>query len=324
MIPLDRLQQIIPADQALANKALSVALQQIAGISNTNLPTLSETISVLETNRDLPLINALTEAVPASIANYYINTLGQGNGANNNVLIMDVLGTAAGWISTDALANTVVTFNTMDLSYLTEIYDTMLDVVNGVYTGPDTVDPMLFVTTIPSGLPAAGTYGPDTTANATIDSAMSSGLIPVAQTEIGNIIAAYPTQISSLNTDWTAMAEQMANELVLQADANIVFADLTANARTSVYGFIYNLPSYGQDIVVGGMAQYIEAIADIITFTGQAIVATLRQGRNQQVLLSAGIISNFNIPADPNPPPPDAVLIPSEYTAQEAANLVIK
>ena len=45
MITLDRLQQIIPPDQALANKALSVALQQIAGISNNPLPTMAAVIS---------------------------------------------------------------------------------------------------------------------------------------------------------------------------------------------------------------------------------------------------------------------------------------
>jgi hypothetical protein len=324
MIALDRLQQIIPADQALANKALATALQQIGGISNLNLPVLAQTIDRLETTKDLPAVTALSVAVPAAVANYYLNTLGQGTGTNNNILITDILGTAGGFVMQPALANTVATLDTMDLSYLTEIYDTMLDVVNGVYTGPDITDPMQFATVIPLGLPAAGTYGPAATANETIDLAISSGLIPAAQTEIGNVIATYPAQISSMNTDWTAMANQLVEEQTSQASANLVFADLTANQRNSIYGFIFSLPGYALDIKQGGMTQFLEAVADITTFTGQSIVACLRQGRNQQVLNSAGIIVSSKIPSEPIPPPPDAVLIPSEYTESEAASLVIK
>jgi hypothetical protein len=54
MIAYDRLSQIIPPDMALANKALQVSLQQISGISEMNLPTLANTVSVMQTTKDLP------------------------------------------------------------------------------------------------------------------------------------------------------------------------------------------------------------------------------------------------------------------------------
>ena len=324
MIALDRLQQIIPADQALANKALATALQQIGGISNLNLPTLSRTIDQLETTKDLPDISALTVAVPPAVANYYLDTLGQGTGTNNNILITDILGTAGGFVMQPALANTVVTLDTMDLAELTLIYGTMLNVVNGVYNetspnpnSPPDPNPTITVVVIPPGTPGAGTY-------ATEDDAVSTGLIPVAQTEIANIVADYPAQVASLNQDWTAMANQLVEEQTSQAAANLVFADLTANQRNSIYGFIFSLPGYALDIKQGGMTQFIEAVADTATFAGQSIVACLRQGRNQQVLNSAGIIVSSKIPSEPVPPPPDAVLIPSEYTEAEATALVIK
>lgn len=41
MIALDRLQQIIPADQALANKALATSLAQVGGISKLTLQQFS-------------------------------------------------------------------------------------------------------------------------------------------------------------------------------------------------------------------------------------------------------------------------------------------
>jgi hypothetical protein len=324
MIALDRLQQIIPPDQALAMKALATSLQQIGGINNLNLPTLSVTVSGVETTKDLPLVTALTQAVPVATANYFINNLGDGTGENNNILITDILGTAAGWVSTDALIRTIALMSTMDLDNLTEIYEVMLDVVNGVYTEPDIMDPMMFVTTIPPGLPGAGTYGPTATANGSIDLAISTGLIPAAQAEIATLVSTYPEQTTELNQLWDSMADQVSLEQVLQAEASLVFADLTANQRTSIYGFIFSLPGYGLDIKVGGMSQFIEAVATLSTFAGQSIVACLRQGRNQQFLNSAGIITTTGIPADPEPPPADAVLIPSEYTEAEAANLVIK
>jgi hypothetical protein len=320
MIALDRLQQIIPADQALANKALATALQQIGGITNLNLPTLAQTIDQLETTKDLPAVTALSVAVPAAVADYYLNTLGQGTGSNNNILITDVLGTVGGFVMQPALANTVAILATMDLAELTLIYQTMLNVVNGVYTEPNPnspPDPNLTIVVIPPGTPGAGTY-------ATEDDAVSTGLIPVALTEIANIVAAYPTQVASLNQDWTDMANQLVEEQTSQASANLIFADLTANQQNSIYGFIFSLPGYALDIKQGGMTQFIEAVADITTFTGQSIVACLRQGRNQQVLNSAGIIVSSKIPSEPVPPPPDAVLIPSEYTESEAAALVIK
>ena len=74
---------------------------------------------------------------------------------------------------------------------------------------------------------------------------------------------------------------------------------------------------------VGGQAQLIEGVGDLTTFTGQAVIAAMREGRNQIGLQSVGITTNGPIPADPNPPPLQANLIPSTYTAQQAANIVV-
>jgi hypothetical protein len=94
MITLDRLQNIIPPDQALANKALATSLKQIGGINNLSLPQLSLATGAVQTTRDLPQITALTQATPASVANYYINSLATGTGTNDNILVTDILGTA--------------------------------------------------------------------------------------------------------------------------------------------------------------------------------------------------------------------------------------
>lgn len=311
MIALDRLQQIIPADQALANKALATSLQQIAGISNLTLPQLAQAASLMQTTRDLPAITALTTAVPPSVADYYTSTLNTGTGVNNTILIMDILGTAAGWNLTEPLVNTVEIFSTMNLSTLTTIYSTMQAVVDGTYG-----DPVTGPVVIPSG-PYAGTY-----ANANV--VFSSTLIPAAQNEITSLASTYASQVTELNADWTTMAQQSSREISLQASAGIDFATFTANQQSSIYGFIYSLPGYALNTEVGGTTQLIEAIADLTTFTGQAIIACFRQERNQAILSASGIQTTNQIPSESNPPPAQATLIPAEYSENEAANLVIK
>lgn len=320
----ERLQQIIPVDQALANKALGMALSQISGIEFNPLPFFANVVENLETTQDLPLISALTQAVPSSTANFYTNTLADGSGPNNTLLLTDILGSAIGWVSTDALGNTVAIFATLNLVNLELIYQTMLNTVNGTYTGPDTFDPLLFVTIIPPGLPAAGTYGPAATANETINLAISSGLIPAAQTEIGNIVATNPSQVTTLNQNWNNISNQLLLEKTLQTSADLNYANLTPNQTNSMYGFIFSLPDYGLDTTEGGAAQVVEGVADLTTLTGQAVVACLREGRNQQILNSGGIRTNSGVPSNPDPPPPQANLLPSTFSESEAAALVIK
>ena len=311
MITLDRLQNIIPPDQALANKALATSLKQIGGINNLTLPQLSLATGAVQTTRDLPQITALTEATPASVANYYINSLATGTGTNDNILITDILGTAGGFVSAPALTQTLEILSGMNTANLAGIYDVMSEVVNGVYGDPVT-GPVI----IPSG-PYAGTY---TDAN----EVFSTQLIPAAQTEIGVIAGVYPSEVDRLNTLWDNMADQLVLESGLQSAANLVFANLTANQKSSIYGFIYSLPSYGLDTKQGGITQFLESVCDLTTFTGQSVVACLRQAQNQRALGAAGIVVSSKIPADPEPPPPEAVLIPSEYSEAEAANLVIR
>jgi hypothetical protein len=331
MITFDRLQQIIPADQALANKALSVALGQVNGISTTPLPLFAGTVRALESTRDLPLISALTSAVPPAVANYYISTLAVGGGVNGDIRVVDVIGLAAGWIATDAFVQTVEIFNTMDLSTLTLIYDTMANALDGSY-GPTDSGPLI----IPGGRPCAGTYigtyvPPDPTPPPTpgyydptaISLAMSC-LTGAANTEINNLELVYPEQTTELNQLWDNMAQQVVREQTLQPIVNLNYGDLVANDRTSIYSLIYSLPTYGTETEEGGTAWFLESMSDLTILGGQAVVATLREGRNQVALNSSGIFTNTQIPGDPIPPPASAELLPSVYTENEAEILVVK
>jgi hypothetical protein len=310
MITYDRLSQIVPADQALACKALSVSLQQISGISTMQLPALANAVAQQQTTRDLPLISALKTAVPPAIADYFANTIAVGSGPGNSIVVCDILGTAAGYVSTGALSNTMSNLANVNVVALTSTYSTMANVVAGVYG-----DPVVGPVDIPTG-PYANTY-------IDAEDAFANALIPGAQSQITTVISSYPSDTANLNTNWNSMASELSLEKSLQAQAGISFANLQPNSTSSMYGFVFALPTNGRDTQVGGIGQMIESVADYTTFTGQAVIASLREGRNQVALRTVGIATNSDIPADPNPPAPTANLIPSTYTAQEAANIIV-
>lgn len=310
MIAYDRLSQIVPADQALAAKAFSVSLQQISSIASMQLPDLASAVTPLETTQDLPLISTLTQAVPASVASYFTTTAATGTGPNGTVLLVDIIGTAAGYVSAGSMANTVSNLIMIDTVALTSTYATMANVVNGVYGDPD-LGPVV----IPVG-PYANTY-------ADAEDAFGNALIPGAQSQIATIVSSYPSPVANLNANWNSMAVQLNLETSQQAAADIVFANLVPNSTATMYGFIFNLPELGQQTAVGGSAQLVESVANTATFTGQAVIVCMREGRNQPLLQSVGINTNADIPGEPDPPAPVANLIPSTYTAQQAANIVV-
>jgi hypothetical protein len=298
----------------LACKAVSVSLQQIKNVSTLLSPQLAVAFVATVTTRDLDQINALTVAVPANVAAYYTDTYATGTGTGNTLVLTDLLGAAVGVTYIDQLNNVVTTLNSLGnvgaLSNLTTIYTRMENTVNGVYgnavTGP---------VTIPAGY-AAGTY-----ANA--DVAFSTALIPNAVIEIGNVVTAYPTQTTSMNTEFDTMAQKVLTESNNLTLATINIAELTTTDRGPVMSFVESLPTYGINQEQNGPTWFLEQVADLTTLGGQAIVGCLREGQNLAVLNNAGIGVDTSIPSTASLPNPVANLIPATYTTAQAANLVV-
>lgn len=308
MTSLDRLNQIVPPDIALANKALSVSMLQITGIASMNLPQFANTVTNIQTTYGLPLITNATTAVPSNSANAIVSKLGTGGGNNGTITISDAMGTIAGIVSANAMQNTINITSTMNLENLANIYIDMTATSNGSY-GDITSGPI----TIPSG-PANGIY--DNLYAAFNGQSISGntggiGLIPAATSNvIPSLLTAYPDQTANLNSNWSNMAAQINSEKSIQTQAGVNFANLTPNSTSSIFSFVLSLPTYGQDTTVGGSAQLLEAVADKTTIGGQAIVATLRQG--QSSLSATGIKPSTNIPSNPSTPPPQANLLPAQ------------
>ncbi len=310
-ITYERLSRVIPADQALANKAMQVSLQQIKNISTLSLAQLASAFSGMETTRDLPAISALQQAVPASVAAYYSSAYATGSGPNGTLVITDLLGAAVGVPFTSDLTNVTTTINSMTtagiLGTLTVTYVRMKDTVDGVYNVGNTV-------IIPAG-PGAGTYG-------NVDLALSA-LISDASNTVSGIQSVYPAQSGNLNANFTDMGASLVSENTNLALASIDIANLVAQGRSPVMSFVQSLPDYGVDTEKNGPSQFLEAVADLNTQGGQAIVACLREGRNAAALSAVNVGVDTNIPSTPDTIPPQANLIPSTYSDAEAANLVV-
>ena len=313
MTTYNTLKKIIPPDQALANQALSRSLRQVKDIFNTDMPTLSAAVSQLESNRDLNLINALTEPVPAVVTNI-VNTLATGTGPGNTITINDLIGTSAGATINSSLpeVTTVVsdlqsigalnalTANTGNPSNITNgIYTVMTYCLTGAYTTDDGMGN--YFVTIPQNNNIANTpvsYASANTPNPAIDAAFSTTLIPNANIVIANI-ASNNSNVAILSNDACNACAQQLNLNVINCTAagieignivnDIANANLVANSITTSLGLASQLHDIGLDVSEGGAAQFFEQVANTNNITGQAVIASMREGRNIALLNAVGI-----------------------------------
>jgi hypothetical protein len=237
----------------------------------------------IETLKGLYLLETLSAPVPATITQYLKDNFATGTGPYGTFTVMDFVGTAAGANVTNLMLQVPTLINAMDVAVLQGLYNDMLATVSGTYganTGP---------VTIPAG-PAAGVY-------ATGDLAFTTGLIPAAQAEIANLIAAYPNETNDLNSAFDTISEQIFREAVNQAKAGINYDDLPSGSQSSALSFASSLARYGQDNTPSNSAEFLNTVAQFGNLPGQAIIGALREARNYQSLNEAGILSsNFAVP----------------------------
>jgi hypothetical protein len=209
----------------------------------------------------LPLIQAQTAAIDSSVASYFSSNMATGSGPDGTITTCDVIGTAINHgnisaqlaIATSAMANIV----TLDASNIANI--------NSAY------------------LAIAGA------ANATVVVAN----ITRANGNITNIYNNANTQVVSnvatLNTAWSAIANVLSTEKTYQTSAGIDYTNLQSGEKVSTMSFVQQLPIYGTQTSSCGPAYFLEQVANTSIIGGQAIVGALREGQNNQVLNAAGL-----------------------------------
>ena len=320
----DELGKIIPPADAVANKAIEVALKQINNIVTTTLPELANTIlgtvdrewdptqeylandvvkvdsgvaptfyrakspgctpgnfvvppgvditntnywaettlGGLSTMADLPLIQQQTTPVPASVAEFFATEVATGTGPCGALTTYDVIGLA---LDSNDFA-----------SRLTDV----ADIIDGLGTGLDDLS-QIYIDMLSS-------------AN---DAAMIT-LIANANAEIASINSVHPPQVAAMNTAWTYMANLMNISAKYTSQAGVDYFLLLAGDTNSTKSFVQNLPYYGRLTAQGEAAEFLENLADTATLGGQAIIGTMREGRNQERLNGSGLYNNTQVPSD--------------------------
>jgi hypothetical protein len=122
-------------------------------------------------------------------------------------------------------------------------------------------------------------------------------------TQIGNAntaiaaLSANPN-VTILNTAWTYMANLMNLSAKYTSQAGVDYFLLQAGDTNSTKSFVQNLPYYGRLTAQGDAAEFLENLADTATLGGQAIIGTMREGRNQERLNTSGLYNNTQVPSD--------------------------
>jgi hypothetical protein len=246
---------------------------------------------------ELPLIQALEEPIPESVVIAFDQI-----GLINNT---SVLGTAINFneLNTyiDGVKDQITILDGLGaLTTLYGIYQRIQNVANGTYGNPRT-GPV----TVPAGA-GAGVYTSAFPYYAG-DNALQA-LIPLANTAIDTIIGAHASTINIINGLWNVMANLQASEKSYQDAAGIDYFDLPAGTQTDVFAFAFNVPSLGLDLTDWGANQFLQAIVDLTTLGGQAVVGAMREGVNTALLDQANLSSTANqVPADPPITPSPAV-----------------
>lgn len=307
-LPESALSKIIPPDQAVANMAISHSLQQVKRITDTTLPQLAQLLTALESNTGLGLVQNLTTPVPAAVSVFWGNTFATGSGSGNTLTIDDMVGVAAGATTRDRMpevvANVTALADNGQLVSLTANTGNPLSSTNGVYTQMSYC--LGNVYGVPVVIPATPYFAGGTFAN--IDAAFSqgNGLIAAANSAISSIASANPGQAANINQAWSAQAQQLVvNQNNLTAAGvdigNIARGDwansnVISNLQSASLGLGVRLHAISQDIEPGGAAQFFEQVANIAAVSGQAVVASLREGRNIRLFNSLGLGIDSQLP----------------------------
>jgi len=327
MSTYSQLKKIIPADQALSNKALQAAFEQIKTIFDSSLPLVARATVGLESNVGLNLINALTQPLPANVIAYFTSTFANGTGEDGLFLLTDFIGTPTGWVHNEALSNTTSILNAMTsagafdelTNPTTGVYTVMATTISGAYTVCTEIDPgppqvLSCVTTIPGGLPGAGTYTAGS-ASASIAMAFTDGLTPAMLSAVASIISSNSANVAQTTTNFNNMSEQIILEDTNLSLAGVVLADLVVGMQPM--GLVTGLASNGRDTTEGGAAYVMQSLATN-TQGGQAMISTMREARNQDRLSTAGITTDIVVSDEVAEPQAD--LGTGQYTVAQATN----
>ena len=320
----DELGKIIPPADAVANKAIEVALKQINNVVTTTLPELAEAIlgtvdrdwdpaqeylanDVVKVESDAaptfyraksPGCTPGTFTVPPGVditdTNYWAETTLGGLSTMADLPLIQAQTTPVPTDVAQFFATEVAT-GTGPCGVLTTY-----DVLGLALDSNDFATRLNTATTAINALQNAGSLA---ALNAAYTNMLVAADDPAMITLIGNAntaIAALSASpyVTTLNTAWTYMANLMNLSAKYTSQAGVDYFLLQSGDTNNTKSFVQNLSYYGQLTAEGDAAEFLENLADTTILGGQAIVGAMREGRNQTRLNASGLYNNTQIPSD--------------------------
>ena len=324
----DELGKIIPQADAVANKAIQVALQQIPAIANSSLPALAETArgytdqpwnpaqpylvnDLVADGEPVPEFYRAQQDVPVGIdignTTYWSPTTLDGLSTLAGLPLVQDLATPVPAAVTSFFANNVATGSGPEGTITTcDVLGTAIDYNNIAAT-------FNTATATITALDGAGTLNAlKATYAAMLTAANDAAMIAyiaTANTDIDNVIIAAAASTAALNTAFVTIAQSLSDEKALQIRAGINYFDLPPGEQTSVMAFVQNLAGYAQLTADCEAAEFLEQIADTSIVGGQALIGAMREARNKQVIQDSNLFMFNNVPLDP-PLVPIPVVVP--------------
>jgi len=316
--------KVIPPAQAVANKAVQVAFEQITNITNTTMPVLANTINTASRtpwNINTPyLANAVVADAPAVPA---VGNLAQlspdtvfyraqqdvpaGTNINNTSYwlptTIDGLSTMSGLPLIQA--QTTATTSGVDDYYASNIAigsasDGTITTCDVIGTAIDSSNITAQLAIATSALANIRTLVANATANVTnINSAYAAIAVATSGTDVvaniakanGNIANIYAnanvqvvSNVTVLNNAWSAIANVLSTEKTYQTYAGVDYTNLQAGERVSTMSLVQQLPIYGTQTSSCGPAYFLGQVANTSIIGGQAIIGAMREGQNNQLL----------------------------------------
>lgn len=302
----------MPEDQAKANFALAISLQQVTGINQTTSESLAEIAQTIEGNSGLPITNGLTVPLPASSVATIKNLFPDGSGPDDTFYLTDFIGAPAGepyntnyGILIDNLTAVQSAGGFDDLALVLQIFRDIVGLVDtarvefddNLGSGPWTIEVL-------PGNPGAGVISSDGSAYDRDEAILN--YLPTMDTVVADFIAAYPTEhsimwqahyensigvVGAIKTLWennlrfeTTYVTNYQSSDHVDIDQDGFDAD-----KITALAFAENLHQYGRKTNKYDIAVILEAMARRDTQGGNAIIASMREGRNLEKLSSASI-----------------------------------
>jgi len=308
------LSKVIPPAQAVANKAVQVAFEQVTNITNTTIPAFGATIDTVTKNPwnintsyladavvadapAVPTVGNLAQLSPNTVfyraqqdvptgininnTDYWLpTTLGCGLSTMADLPLIQAQTTPIDSSVADYFANTVATGTGPDGNITT------CDVIGLAIDHDNFASQLNTATTAINALQTAGSLATLNTAYTTMLAAGNDAAILTQITNANNAISALSASpyVTTLNTAWTYMANLMNLSAKYTTEATIDYFTLSAGDKISTMSFVQNLPQYGNQTDACGPAVFLNSLVNTTTLTGQAIVGAMREGKNNQCL----------------------------------------